>query len=102
MCLKHLMIVFLIISGASCSKPTKPRTVSTPSEIAKVTVSADGKIYFNQRVETIDELRSEFQKLKSAHGAVWFVDQSSSGPSWQQGQTVKKAIIDAQLPMKMQ
>jgi hypothetical protein len=50
---------------------------------------------------TLDELRGEFQKLKRIHGGVWFIDESSAGAQRQQGQMVKKAIIEAELPMKM-
>lgn len=72
-----------------------------PTEVAKVRVSVDGKLYFNDRVVTLDELNREFQRLKQVQGGVWFFDESSFGASRQQGQTVKKAIIQAELPMRV-
>jgi hypothetical protein len=72
-----------------------------PTEVAKVRVSVDGKLYLNDRDVTLDELKVEFQRLTQVHGGVWFLDESSSGVSRQQGQTVKKAIIEAKLPMRV-
>jgi hypothetical protein len=72
-----------------------------PTEVAKVRVSVDGKLYLNDRVVTLDELNGELQRLTQVHGGVWFFDESSFGASRQQGQTVKKAIIEAKLPMRV-
>lgn len=99
---KCSIIVVLIFAATSCSRQTKPRTVAMPTEVAKVRVSVDGKVYFNERVVTLDELNREFQRLNQVHGGVWFFDESSFGASRQQGQTVKKAIIEARLPMKFE
>ena len=72
-----------------------------PTEVARVRVSMDGKIYLNDRVVTLDDLNVEFQRLAKVHGGVWFFDESFPGPSRQQGQTVKKAIINAKLPIRV-
>jgi hypothetical protein len=91
----------MLASAPGCSRQTRPRTVIAPTEVAKVRVSADGKVYLNERLVTIDELRGEFQRLKRIHGGVWFIDETSGGAQRQQGQMVKKAIIEAELPMKV-
>lgn len=72
-----------------------------PTEVAKVRVSVDGRLYFNDRVVTLDELNREFQRLKQVQGGVWFFDESSAGAFRQQGQIVKKAIIEAKLPIRV-
>ena len=96
-----IIAVLILASVPGCSRQTKPRTVTAPTEVAKVRVSADGKVYFNERTVTLDELRVEFQRLERIHGGVWFFDESSIGASRQHGQAVKKAIIEAKLPMKL-
>jgi hypothetical protein len=93
--------VLMFASAPSCSRQTRPRTLTTPTEVVKVRVSGDGKVFLNERVVTLDELRGEFQRLKRIHGGVWFIDESSAGAPRQEGQTVKKAIIEAELPMKV-
>ncbi len=101
MCFKYLIIAVLLFASApSCSRETKPRTVTAPTEVAKVRVSSDGKVYFNERVVTLDELRAEFQRLKQVHGGVWLFDESSSGASRQLGQAVRKSVIEAELPIR--
>lgn len=98
---KCSIIAVLIFAATGCSKQSKPRAVAMPTEVVKVRVSVDGKLYFNDRVVTPDELNREFQRLKQIQGGVWFFDESSSGPSRQQGQIVKKAIIEAKLPIRV-
>jgi hypothetical protein len=101
MWVKYSIIAVLIFASApSCSKHTKPHAVTAPTEVANVRVSADGKVFFNQRVVTLDELRGEFQRLKQIHGGVWLSDESSSGASRQLRLVVKKAIVEAGLPMR--
>lgn len=72
-----------------------------PTEITKVRVSFDGRAYVNESVVTLDELKGELGRLKQINGAVLFSDESSLGASRSQGQTVKKAIIEAELPMQV-
>ena len=101
MWLMCLILAVLIFATASCSQQSKPSAVAMPTEVAKVRVSVDGKLYLNDSVVTLDELNREFHRLKQAQGGVWFLDESSTGPSKQQDQTVKKAIIQAELPMRV-
>jgi hypothetical protein len=72
-----------------------------PTEVAKVKVTGDGKLYLNDRLVALDELNREFLRLSQVKGGVWFFDESLPGPSSQQGQIVKKAIIEAKLPMRV-
>ena len=96
-----IVAVLILASVLACSRQIKPRTMTMPTEVAKVRVSRDGKTYFNERVVSLDELRREFQRLGKSRGAVSFVDESSGEDSWQLGQAVKKAIVEAQLPIKL-
>lgn len=96
MWVRCLPIVALALSVSCATKPTR-RLVPRPSETARVVIKKDGKVFFNERTVTIDELKKELEKLKQRHGAVWFLDESSS----QHSEPVKKAIIAAQLPIKI-
>jgi hypothetical protein len=99
---KCLIIAVLIFFTASCSDQPKRRTIPKPTEVAKVRVeSVDGRVYVNESVVTLDELKEELGRLKQIHRAVWFIDESSFGASRMQGQTVRKAIIAAQLPIRV-
>ena len=95
------LIFIVLIFAAGCNKQSKPRTVAMPTEVSNVRVSVDGKTYLNDRLVTLDELRREFHRLKQIKGGVSFFDESSAGPSMQQGQSVKRAIIEAELPMRL-
>jgi hypothetical protein len=99
---KFSIIAILILALAlSCSKQSTQRTVTAPTQVAKVRVSAGGEIYFNERTVTLDQLRTEFQSLQRVRGGVWYLDESSGGAFRQQGQTVKKEIIEARLPIRV-
>jgi len=90
----------ILASVPGCSRQSNRRTVPAPTEVAKVRVSTDGRIYFNERFVSLDELRGEFQRLKRISGAVQFVDGTSEA-SQQQGQAVRKAIVEAELPIRV-
>ena len=96
----YLIIATLILASvAGCSRQSNRRTVPAPTEVAKVRVSTDGKIYFNERFVSLDGLSGEFQRLTGVNGAVQFVDETS-GASHQQGQAVRK-VIEAELPIRV-
>jgi hypothetical protein len=94
-----IIAALILASVLSCSKQSTRRTVPAPSEVASVRVSTDGKIYFNERLVGLDGLRGEFQRLRRINGAVQLVDETSEA-SHQQGQAVRKAIIEAELPIR--
>lgn len=96
-----IVALLILASALGCSRQAKPRAVTAPTEVAKVRVSADGKVYLNEREVTLNELRGEFQRLKQNNGGVWFVDESSAGASRQQGKRVSAAIVEAELPMRV-
>ncbi len=95
-----VVAALLLASVPSCSRQSNRHSVPAPSEVANVRVSMDGKIYFNKRFVSLDGLRGEFQRLKRINGAVQFVDETSE-TSHQQGQAVRKAIIEAELPIRV-
>lgn len=98
---RWFIVVVFILANASCStKPTR-RIVAAPTETATVLVRGDGKIYFNDRAVSFDQLKVEFARLKQIRGAVSFFNQSSPGTAQEQAQLVKKAIIEAELPMRV-
>ena len=92
-----LILLVLIISASCAPKQRTRRLVPPPSETARVVVKQDGKVFFNERAVTIDELKTELEQLKQRKGAVWLVDESSS----QHSEPVKKAIIAAGLPIRI-
>jgi hypothetical protein len=57
MSVKGLIIAALIISVASCSSQPKRRTLPRPTEVATVKVGAVNRIYVNERIVTLDELK---------------------------------------------
>ena len=96
------LIGLLIVAMASaCSRrfASQSHNVSAPTEVAKVRVSADARIYLNEHPVTFSELKKEFEKLKQVNGGVRFLDESTAGESRQQAQLVRQAIIKAELPM---
>lgn len=97
----YLILAALILASVpGCARQSNGHSVPAPSEVANVQVSTDGRIYFNERFVSLDGLREELQRLKRINGAVHFVDETSEA-SQQQGQAVRKAIIEAELPIRV-
>jgi hypothetical protein len=71
------------------------------TNVAKVSVYADGRIALDGRDVQIAELRSRFAKLSRDKGAVWHFREASSKEPPPNATLVIKAIIDAQLPVSM-
>lgn len=95
------VIIFLILFTANCSKQSSRRTIPMPTQVARVIVKVDGKVYLNGKLIPFEQLKGEFRRLKDLNGAVWFLDESSVGASREQGARVRKAIIEAELPMRV-
>jgi hypothetical protein len=102
MWIRCLIFLLLIIFATGCSSQPKRRMIPRPTEIANLRVSFEGDIYVNQKVVTLDELNGELGRLKQINGAVRFFDQSAFGPSRSQGQTVRKAISEAGLLIRVE
>lgn len=99
--IKCSLIAILIIFAPGCSNQPKRRAIARPVEVAKVRVSVDGKVYINESIVAFDELKRELDRLKQIHGGVWFISDSPYGEAGRQNQIVKKAIIDAELPIRV-
>ena len=60
-----------------------------------------GTIYLNGRVVTLEELKREFARLKSANGAVWYYRGKPQGEPPPQARAVIQAVIEAKLSVKL-
>jgi len=96
---RGVLLASMLLYVANCSR--QPKRVPAPTEIAKVKVAADARVYFNERAVSMDDLNREFARLKEIHGAVWFFDESSSEISREQARLVKKSMINAGLPIRL-
>jgi hypothetical protein len=94
-----LIGVLIVALMPGCSRRATRHNFSAPTEVAKVRVTADAKVYLNDRIITLVELKKEFQRLKQVNGGIWLVDESTAGESRQQAQAVRQAIIRTELPM---
>lgn len=92
------VVVLVLVISVSCAKKPTRRIIPMPAETATVLVTKDGKIFYNERAVTADQLKTELIGLKGKHGAVWLIDESPLG---QYGEPVKKAIIAAELPIRV-
>jgi hypothetical protein len=99
--LRRSVLAILIIFTTGCSNQPKRRSIPRPTEVAKVRVGVGGRVYVNEGAVTLDELKGKLDKLKQIHGGVWFINESSDRESGRQAQVVKKAIIEAELPMRV-
>jgi len=71
------------------------------TNVAKVSVFADGRIVLDGRDVQIADLRSRFAELSREKGAVWYYRDASSSAPPPNATLVIQAIIDAQLPVSM-
>lgn len=91
--------VLIVALMPGCSRRPSRHNFSAPTEVAKVKVGADARVYLNDRVITFVELKKELQRLKQINGGIWLVDESTAGESRQQALAVRRAIIRTELPM---
>jgi hypothetical protein len=70
-------------------------------EIAKVKVDRAGRIYFNGRIVSLENLKREFSRLHKVNGAVWYHRENPHQDPPPEALAVLQAIIDARLPVKL-
>jgi hypothetical protein len=83
------------------SKREKGESSQQFAEMSKVKVDRTGAIHLNGRVVTMEALTQELARLKQSIGAVWYYRENPQGEPPPQALAVVKAIIDAQLPVRM-
>lgn len=104
-----VMLAGLVFFGVGCDRESGQRAGQTQergvvqefAEIAKVKVDRAGTIYLNGKTVTIEELKQEFARLKHSNGAVWYYRENPRREPSVQAMEVIKAIVDAQLPVKL-
>lgn len=84
--------------GGSARQTKSRPPLQAPTEMVKVKVNQSGEIFIEGKPATIDELKREFARLKQVNGGVWYYAEDSFTP---QSEAVKRAIIEAHLPMKL-
>ena len=70
-------------------------------EIAKVKVDRAGRIYFNGRIVTLENLKRDLSRLHKVNGAVWYHRENPHQDPPPEALAVLQAIIDARLPVKL-
>lgn len=99
-----LMFIALMLFGAGCNRGSAVSQqqgrimVSAPREVAKIKVEQDGVIYLNKKPVNIEELKQELTRLKANNGGVWYWLEDPSNP---QAKMVERAILDANVPIKI-
>jgi hypothetical protein len=69
--------------------------------VAKVAVSADGRVELDGSVASLEELRAAFAELSRADGVVWYYREAADAEPHPLAMEVVQAIIDARLPVSM-
>ena len=69
--------------------------------VDRVSVLADGKLLLNGSVATLQSLSTEFERLKSSGGAVWYYRENPQGEPPSEAIEVVKLVVRNQLPVSM-
>jgi biopolymer transport protein ExbD len=89
-----LSVVIVSILSSQCGGKNNELQFS---EFAKVKVTRTGEILLNKKPISMEELKKEFARLKSANGAVMYYRETASA----QAIAVIKAIAEAKLPFQV-
>jgi biopolymer transport protein ExbD len=98
---KCFLVAFVVLSVASCSGPSRPKTVPMPTKFVRIRIASSGQAYFDDCALSLEALKKELFKLKQQNGAVWFDDESFDESAREQSKTVRNAIIDAGIPFRV-
>jgi hypothetical protein len=89
------------VGGNEGNQAVKPQGAEKAKNIAKVKVDQRGQIFLNERLVSLDELRKAFYDLKQLNGSVWYHRENPEGEPTPEAMSVIKAVIDAQLPIRL-
>jgi hypothetical protein len=95
----NLIAVILLLLAAACSSISAGN--STNTNIAKVKVTSEGKLFLNGQETTLDAIKQEFARLKMVNGMVWYYRENPGGEPHPNAMEVIKAVVDAKLPIKL-
>ena len=90
-----------LLLGALVACSRQPEVAPTFTQVAHVKVDSVGDIFLNGKPATLDDLRSEFGRLKTAGGAVQYYRPNPSGEPPPRAMEVLQAIIDAKVPVQL-
>ena len=75
--------------------------MSVPTNVLKVTVSADGDITVDGQASTLDQLSLELDELKKSAGVVWYHRENAHDEPHSNAMKVMQLVIDNQLPIRL-
>jgi len=112
--IKSVFLSVIVLAASAEAIQTPARSEASPSydasiilagrevgEIAKVKVDRAGRIYFNGRIVSLENLKREFSRLHKVNGAVWYHRENPHQDPPPEALAVLQAIIDARLPVKL-
>lgn len=91
-----LLIVALLAVGCS-----NDAAATMDENVARVKVTADGKVFLNGAETTLDDLRAEFARLQASGGRVQYYREDPTGKPHPIAEQVIQAVIEAKLPIQL-
>jgi hypothetical protein len=70
-------------------------------EVAKVHVDAAGGIFLNGKAATLEDLRREFARVRTANGSVWYSRANPAGDPPPNALEVLQVVMDAKVPVRL-
>lgn len=93
-----VLIAGLLLNACASASTNAPAQDTT--NVAKVKVTADGRVYLNGFETTLGGLRQEFERLATVNGEVWYYREDAESDPPRIVQDVLDAIIEAGLPVQ--
>jgi hypothetical protein len=94
-----LAATLLCCATLACSeKPSTPPMQSSPSQVAKVRVYADGRLTLDGAPASTESLTAAFAALKAKNGVVWYYREQGESP---QPPAIAKSVLDAIIAAKL-
>jgi len=95
---KHLVFLLLIVFfGVGCGQAAQ----GAPKEISKIRVTQSGQILLNGNPASLEEVKTELNRLKFLGGAVWYSRENAKGEPSQDAAAVFEQIMASGLPIKL-
>ena len=89
-------LMLTVLASISCTKK-----FSDSATVSRIKVAQDGKIFLNGTPATLDDIKKNFEQLKTNKGRVRYFRENPQGEAPTQAMEVMKAIVDAGLPVKL-
>ena len=100
--MRHVIAgLFIACVLSACTNEAPSEVVSMPENVARVGVSADGRISLNGKDASLQDVQEAFADLAKDGGVVWYYREAADAEPHPNAMLVVQAVVEARLPISM-